>query len=196
MWAAGTVPLAVLLVDLLAGALGANPYQAMLQRSGLLAVVFLALSLACTPLRRLSGANWPARLRRPLGLLAFYWAALHLLLYVLDQGGLGGLPADLGTRPFIAVGGAAFALLFALYLTSDADAVRRLGARRWRRLHRAVYPAALLAGVHYFWAVKDPRGALLYLLVVGALLGLRLWWARGNAAKGNAAEGAVPHARR
>ena len=91
VWTGGLVPLLVLALDAGRGALGANPLERVLEQSGVLALLLLVLSLACTPLRRLTGWTWPARIRRELGLLAFAYGALHLLVYLLDQGGLGGL---------------------------------------------------------------------------------------------------------
>ena len=134
------------------------------------------LSLACTPLRLVLGWTWPARIRRELGLLAFGYAALHLLLYTLDQGGLGGLAADVLERPFITVGLAALLLLTPLALTSGRQAVRRLGFQRWQRLHYLVYPATLLGALHFYWGVKgDKAEPLLYAGALAALLGWRLW---------------------
>lgn len=174
VWVGGLLPLAVLLLDASSGALGANPPERVLEQTGLLALLLLALSLVCTPLRQLTGWTWPARIRRELGLLAFAYAALHLLAYLFDQGGLAGLPADIAERPFITVGALALALLLPLALTSSRASVRRLGFGRWQRLHYAVYPAALLAALHFYWGLKgDKTEALIYALALGTLLGWR-----------------------
>ncbi|MCY1702398.1 sulfite oxidase heme-binding subunit YedZ [Deinococcus sp. SL84] len=176
VWTGGLVPLLVLALDAGRGALGANPLERVLEQSGVLALLLLVLSLACTPLRRLTGWTWPARIRRELGLLAFAYGALHLLVYLLDQGGLGGLPADIAERPFITVGALALALLVPLALTSSRASVRRLGFGRWQRLHYLVYPAALLAALHFYWGLKgDKTEALMYALALGTLLGWRVW---------------------
>ena len=136
----------------------------------------LAASLACTPLRTLTGWTWPARARRTLGLLAFLYAALHVTCYAaLDQGfDFGAMAQDVSKRPFIFVGFAAFVLLVPLALTSTRRSVRRLGYVAWSRLHTLVYPAALLAGLHFIWRVKkDLREPLFYAGVLVALLLVR-----------------------
>lgn len=181
MWAGGLVPLLVLALDAGRGALGANPLERVLEQSGVLALLLLVLSLACTPLRRLMGWTWPARIRRELGLLAFTYGALHLLVYLLDQGGLGSLPADIAERPFITVGAVALTLLVPLALTSGRGSVRRLGFGRWQRLHYLVYPAALLAALHFYWGLKgDKTEALMYAVALGLLLGWRVVYFRSN----------------
>lgn len=178
VWLGGLLPLAVMALDAGTGALGANPLKRLLLQTGLLALLTLILSLACTPLRRWTGWTWPARIRRELGLLAFGYAGAHLLLYLLDQGGLSGLPADIVKRPFITVGALALALLLPLALTSGKNSVRQLGYLRWQRLHRLVYPAAALGALHFYWGVKgDKTEPLLYTGVLAALLGWRLWQA-------------------
>lgn len=132
----------------------------------------LLLSLACTPVRQWLGWKWTARVRRELGLLAAIYAALHLGIYVADQGFMPAtLLEDVLKRPFITAGLAAFLLLVPLALTSTPASVRQLGFVRWQRLHRLVYPAALLAALHYWWSVKkDHDGPWLALVVLGLLL--------------------------
>ncbi len=137
----------------------------------------LCLTLAVTPLRRLAGWHWLAPLRRLLGLFAFFYLVLHLITYLwLDQ--FFDWPAigkDILKRPFITIGMLVFVLLVPLALTSTASAVRRLGMQRWRQLHRLIYPAALLAVLHYTWMVKlDVFWPAVYFGVVAALLGFRL----------------------
>ncbi|TAK20271.1 MAG: sulfoxide reductase heme-binding subunit YedZ [Chloroflexota bacterium] len=144
---------------------------------GLTALVLLVASLACTPARLLFDWTWPARIRRDLGLLAFYYACLHFFVYlVLDQVvNFESVIQDIAKRPFITVGFAALVLLVPLALTSTKKSVQRLGFRRWNLLHRLVYVAGALAVVHFFWRVKiDVSQPLIYGLIVALLLALRL----------------------
>jgi methionine sulfoxide reductase heme-binding subunit len=185
----GLAPLASILLRASRGALGANPIAEVMNELGLAALVLLVTSLACTPARHLFGWTWPVRIRRDLGLLAFFYAGLHFLTYlVLDQ--VVNLPAiieDIAKRPFITVGFAALVALVPLALTSTKASVRRLGFRRWELIHRLAYVAGVLAVVHFFWRVKiDLTQPLTYALVVAALLGVRLvvWRARGRRSPG------------
>jgi sulfoxide reductase heme-binding subunit YedZ len=171
VWRAGT------------GRLGANPISEALNRLGLLALIMLIASLACTPLRLLYGWTWPMRLRRTLGLLAFGYASLHLAVYLLleRRGALGSFVEDLIERPFITAGMAAWLLLVPLAATSTAASVKRLGAARWRRLHRLAYVAAGLGALHFLWRVKsDLREPTVYALLLGALLALRVMYAKSK----------------
>lgn len=172
----GLLPLAVLLLDARTGALGANPVQRATLQTGLLTLALLVLSLACTPLRLLTGWTWPARIRRVLGLLAFLYAALHFGLYLLDHGFTpGAVREDVLERPFVTAGFVALLLLVPLALTSTRGTVRRLGFARWQRLHRLVYPALVLGALHYWWGVKkDHTGPMIAVLVIAALFAVRL----------------------
>jgi sulfoxide reductase heme-binding subunit YedZ len=178
----GLMPLAALILGALQGSLGANPIAEVENLTGLTALVLLLASLACSPLRRLRGWTWPMRIRRALGLLAFFYAALHFLVYaVLDQGvDLDAIGHDIAERPFITVGVIALVLLTPLALTSTTRAIRRLGYHRWLRLHQLVYVAAALAIIHFVWRVKiDIAQPLLYALIFGALILVRvLYWLR------------------
>ena len=156
--------------------LGADPQKALERLLGLWALRFLILSLSITPLRRLGGQNF-VRYRRALGLLAFYYATLHLTVYtVLDQGlDLAAIWADIVKRPYITVGMLAFVIVAPLAATSNAPMIRRLGGARWQRLHRFVYVAAAAAAVHFVMVVKSwPAEPLIYAGVVAALLLIRL----------------------
>jgi sulfoxide reductase heme-binding subunit YedZ len=171
------VPPLLMGVRALQGGLGANPIAAALHQFGLLALIFLVASLSATPLKRLLGWTWPMRLRRLLGLLAFFYASLHLLTYVaLDRAGeLATLLEDLTKRPFISVGFAAWLLLVPLAATSTKAMVKRLGFARWQRLHRLSYVAAALAALHFVWSVKkDVREPLVYGVLLTVLLGFRV----------------------
>jgi sulfoxide reductase heme-binding subunit YedZ len=156
--------------------LGADPMRELEHALGLWALRFLLASLAVTPLRQLTGISL-LRYRRALGLLAFYYAMLHLLTYlVLDQGlDLGSIIADILKRLYITVGMACFVILVPLAVTSNNAAIRRLGSQAWARLHRLVYAAAPLAVVHFLLSVKVwPLEPLVYALLVAILLGFRL----------------------
>jgi sulfoxide reductase heme-binding subunit YedZ len=157
---------------------GANPVEFVTRSSGTWTLIFLCLTLAITPLRRLTGANWLIRFRRPIGLIAFAYACAHLLTWVwLDQWfELSAMLIDIVKRPFITVGFVAFLCLLPLALTSTDSMMRRLG-RRWGMLHRLVYPAAVLAILHYWWhkAGKNDVGEpLIYAVVLAVLLLARL----------------------
>ncbi len=168
VWTGGLIPVAVFALDGFTGALGANPVQRLTLQTGLLTLALLLLSLACTPLRHLTGWTWPARIRRALGLLAFGYGALHFAVYLLDHGlNLGQILEDVLKRPFVTAGFAALLLLWPLALTSTPRSVKRLGFARWTRLHRLVYAAAALGVLHYFWGVKKDHTAP---LVYGAAL--------------------------
>ncbi|WP_264777401.1 protein-methionine-sulfoxide reductase heme-binding subunit MsrQ [Deinococcus aetherius] len=179
-----------MLLDAWTGALGANPVQRALHQTGLLALVLLILSLACTPLRLVFRWTWTARIRRALGLLAFGYAALHFLIYLFDQGFVPGtILTDVLERPFITVGFTALLLLVPLALTSRADSVRRLGFARWQRLHQLVYVSVSLAALHYWWGVKkDHTAPLMYALVIAALFAVRVVWKRRQPVRGRATQ--------
>lgn len=173
------VPLALLAWRAYTDNLGANPIEAITRGTGDWTLRFLLITLAVTPLRRLTGAHWLLRLRRMLGLFAFFYAALHFTTYFwLDQFfDLQAIAKDILKRPFITVGFAAFVLLIPLAATSNNAAIRRLGGRKWQSLHRSVYAIAILGVVHYWWLVKkDISEPLLYASILGILLGLRAWW--------------------
>lgn len=171
------LPLAASLWQALSGQ-AVNPVETLTRDSGSWALNLLLAGLAITPLRRLGATGWLLRLRRMLGLYAFFYASVHLLIYLwLDQlFDWAAIVHDIIKRPFITVGMAAFALLLPLAITSTDGWLRRL-KRRWGQLHRLVYPLALLAVLHYLWLVKrDLTEPLLYAAVLAVLLGLRLWW--------------------
>jgi sulfoxide reductase heme-binding subunit YedZ len=168
-------PLAWMVLDAMHAALGADPVAALTHRTGDWALRLLLACLAMTPLRRVLGQPWPLRLRRLLGLYAFFYASLHLSVYlVLDLAGdWAHLLEDIAKRPYITVGFGAWLLLAPLALTSTRGWMRRLG-RRWGQLHRAVYVAAALGVLHFYWGVKaDVREPLLYAGVLAVLFGIR-----------------------
>jgi methionine sulfoxide reductase heme-binding subunit len=170
------LPLALLIRDAVYDDLGTDPVAQLEHRTGLWALRLLLATLAITPLRRLSGRAEPVRYRRMLGLFAFFYACVHLTVYlVVDLGGYWSqLLTEIAKRPYMTVGFSAWLLLLPLAATSTRAMMRRLG-RHWQRLHRLVYPAALLAVLHFLWLVKaDHREPLLYLAALAVLMLLRV----------------------
>lgn len=158
------------------GRLGANPIEEIMDRFGNWSLRFILITLAITPLRRLTGRNWLLRLRRMLGLFTFFYVLMHFLTWlVLDQGLLlSAILEDLAKRPFITIGFAALLLLTAMAVTSTAGIRRRMG-RRWDQLHYAVYAVGILGVWHYWWQVKkDITEPLIYAAILIILLGYRL----------------------
>src|SRR6266480_3087295 len=156
---------------------GANPLEFVTRTTGMLTLVFLLVSLAVTPLRRITGLNWLTRFRRMLGLFAFFYGSLHLMTYVsFDRFfHLKTIPGDVAKRPFIAIGMAAFFLMVPLAITSTDKMVKRLGGKRWLSLHRIVYLSGVLGVMHYYMLVKsDVRPPLTFAFVLVLLLGFRL----------------------
>jgi sulfoxide reductase heme-binding subunit YedZ len=158
---AGILPALWIAALWFAGELTINPYQAVEQRTGRIALIFLMLALACTPANLVLGWRQAIRHRRTLGLYAFAWASAHLLILVgLDYGwSFRLLRADLQTKPFIWIGATALLILSALAATSFVVWKRRLG-KNWKRLHRLVYVAVLLVVVHFAWARKANLASL------------------------------------
>jgi len=175
--------------------LGADPQNVLERTLGEWALRFLILTLAITPLRRLGGPNW-IRYRRTLGLLAFYYAAMHLTVYmVLDQGlDFTAIWADIVKRPYITIGMLAFTILVPLAVTSNNASIRRMGGTAWARLHKLVYVAIAAAALHFVmlakvWAVEP----LVYAAIVAALLAYRLViYLRPRQQKRRAAETIAP----
>ena len=197
---AALAPACLLTRQLIAGTLGADPLAEITNGTGLWALRFLAVTLAITPLRRLSGWNDAIRFRRMTGLFAFFYGSLHLGVFIVaDRLASLGFPsrvtwqtirdlavsvaAEVYTRPYIAAGFTSWSIMLALSLTSTTGMIRRLGGKRWQALHRLVYGAAIMGVVHYWWSVKadvrNPRG---YAVVITALLAYRMvLWTRNRA---------------
>lgn len=157
--------------------LGANPIAELLNRLGFWTLVWLMVSLTMTPLKLLTGWSWPIALRRLLGLVAFSYVCLHFGVYLgVDQFfDFAEIGRDIVERPFITVGFAALVLLVPLAITSTSGMLKRLGARRWKRLHRLVYVAAALGVVHFWWRVKSDRSQpLIFAAILVLLLGIRV----------------------
>jgi len=156
--------------------LGANPAETILHMSGDWVIYFLLITLAITPLRKLTGWNDLIKFRRMMGLYAFFYACVHFLSYIgFDRlFDLSDMAREIVKRPFILVGFAAFVLLVPLVVTSTRGWVLRLGGARWSALHKAIYPIAILGIVHYWWLVKrDITWPAVFALVLAVLLAYR-----------------------
>jgi len=159
-------------------ALGAEPVEYLEHETGNLGLRFLAISLAVTPLRQLTGWNQLIKFRRMLGLFAFFYVTLHLVVFAaLDlELRLGEVAAEIVKRPFITIGMAAWLMLLPLAVTSTKGWIRRLGGRRWNRLHQLVYVAAVAGVIHFWWGQKkDVTEPMVFAVIFAALLGWRLW---------------------
>lgn len=178
------VPLAVLLGRAVEGRLGANPVEFVQHATGDWTLRFLIFTLAITPLRKLLHLPDLIRFRRMLGLFAFFYVCLHFLTYIgPDQSfSLSGMWADVAKRKYVTVGFIGFVLLIPLAMTSTAGWIRRLGGRRWRALHRAIYASAVAGVIHYYWLVKsDVRKPVTYGAIVLVLLAYRfVEWLRAK----------------
>ena len=170
------LPLAALGLKAWHGELGANPIEVITHATGDWTMRLLLVTLSITPLRMLTRQYWLIRLRRMMGLFAFFYGCLHLTTYIwLDKFfDLHAMLADVEKRRFITVGFLGFVLLIPLALTSTAGWIRRLGGKRWQRLHRLIYVTAIAGVIHYIWLVKaDLRKPLQYAMVLGVLLAYR-----------------------
>jgi len=177
LYVLGLLPAAWLFYAGFNNQLGADPVRTLEKNLGILSLRFLVAGLAITPLRTFGGPNL-VRYRRAIGLVAFYYAALHLLAYVwFDQGfDAGAIWKDVVKRPYVTVGFAAFVILVPLAVTSNNGMIRRLGAVAWQRLHKGVYLACALAALHFIMLRKAwPAEPLIYAGLVGALLLVRVW---------------------
>jgi sulfoxide reductase heme-binding subunit YedZ len=182
------------------GNLSANPLGDLTNETGVWTLRFLCITLAITPLRRISGWNRWIKFRRMVGLYAFFYGTLHLLTYVIADRLAGldfqnGVVAwttltslasavwdDISKRPYITVGFTAWATMVPLTITSTAGMIRRLGGKRWTRLHTVVYATAVFGVLHYWWLVKaDVRRPMIYAAVVALLLAFRVYWKRAHA---------------
>jgi len=170
-------PLASLLWRYHADDLGANPIEVITHATGDWILRFLLITLAITPLRKLTRQPWLIRFRRMLGLFAFFYACLHFTTYIwLDQFfDWANMVKDVQKRPFITAGFTGFVLLIPLALTSTRWAVRKMGGRRWQWLHRLIYLSASAGVIHYTWLVKaDITLPVVYGVILAALLLYRL----------------------
>lgn len=171
------VPLVILAFDAWSGKTGANPVEFFLRTTGVLTLVFLLITLAVSPLRKMFGWNNLIKFRRMLGLYAFFYGFLHLITYsIFDKSlSISAIVSDVWQRPFIAVGMLAFFLLIPLAVTSTNGMIKRLGGKNWAKLHKLTYLIAILGVIHFWMIVKsDVTYPLLFGLVLAVLLGYRI----------------------
>jgi methionine sulfoxide reductase heme-binding subunit len=171
------VPLALMLWDVYHKRAGANPLEFVTRTTGMLTLIFLVLTLAVTPFRHTFKLNWLVKFRRMLGLFAFFYGFLHLGTYVAFDRyfRIQTIPADVATRPFIALGMLAFFLMAPLAITSTNKMVKRLGGKRWSKLHKLIYVAAIAGVLHFYLLVKsDIRLPLTFAFILALLLAHRL----------------------
>ena len=172
------IPLVVLLFSFFNERLGANPIEVLTRDTGQWALRFLLISLCISPLRLLFGWHFLAPIRRMIGLYCFFYASVHMLLYIwLDQFfNLGDIIGDIIERPFITVGAISFLALIPLAVTSNDKMKKRLGSERWKRLHSLVYFIGMGGSLHFFMLVKkDITEPLIYIAILVILLGIRLF---------------------
>jgi len=193
-------PVAWLVWAGLTGNLSVDPLADLTNETGLWTLRFICITLAVTPVRRLTGWNELIRFRRMIGLFAFFYGSLHFLIYVIADRFAGldfpdgfvawstvmnlakSVASDVYKRPFITIGFTTLMLLLPLAVTSTAGWIRRLGGKQWQTLHRLIYVAGITAILHYWWLVKaDVTSPQRYAIVIGVLLVFRLAWARSHA---------------
>jgi sulfoxide reductase heme-binding subunit YedZ len=196
VFAAALLPVTYLMWRAFHGELGANPLEKITHDTGDWTLRFIVMTLAITPVRRLTGQNWLIRFRRMIGLFAFFYGSLHFLIYVIADRFAGldfvdgiwtwstaralaaSIWEDIYKRPYITVGFIGFVAMVPLAITSTAGWIRRLGGRRWNRIHRLIYLTGVAGVIHYWWLVKaDILHPAIYASLVAILLGLRIIWA-------------------
>jgi sulfoxide reductase heme-binding subunit YedZ len=181
------IPLGKLAIGAYLDALGANPIEKITHVTGYWTLTFLLITLTITPIKRLSGWLWLMRLRRMLGLFAFFYAVLHFSTYlVLDQFfDWDNIIKDIVKRPYITIGFSAFVVLIPLAVTSNDALIRRLGGKNWKTLHSLIYPCAIAGVVHFWWLVKkDLTNPVIFASLLALLLGMRLAYRFINSRKG------------
>ena len=192
IWIAALTPLAWLVRQGFRGELTADPVKYITHFTGRTALIILFITLCVTPIRRATGWNGIIRLRRLIGLFSFFYAVIHLLIYLaFDRGFVfTELGEDIAKRPYITIGFSAWLMLLTLAVTSLKAMVRRLGGKRWRAIHRLVYVVPVLAVIHFTWAQKkDIRLPLLYGLVLGVIFAVRVvQWAVDRTRLGHTAQ--------
>jgi sulfoxide reductase heme-binding subunit YedZ len=184
VWLAALTPLAVLVWQGFHDDLTADPVKYITHFTGRTALIILFVTLCITPIRRFSGWNGIVRFRRLVGLFSFFYAVIHLLIYLaFDRGFVfTELGEDIAKRPYITIGFTAWLMLLALAVTSPQAVLRRMGGKRWRALHRLVYVIPVLGVIHFTWAQKkDISLPLMYAAVLGGIYAIRVaMWARNR----------------
>ncbi len=176
LWLGALAPAAWLVAAIFRGWLGANPIEKLTHVTGMTTLVLLLVTLSVTPVRRITGWNPVIRLRRPLGLFAFFYALTHFIIWFVFYNvvNFGYMMEDIAERPFITVGFAAFLILIPMAITSTKGWIRRLG-KRWSTIHKGIYVAGALGVIHFYWLVKaDKRLPVLLGVCLLVLLALRL----------------------
>lgn len=196
LFALALLPFSRLFLFAFTDQLGANPIEFITRNTGDWTLYFLCITLAVTPLRRLSKWNWLIKLRRMLGLFAFFYACLHFTTFLWFDHffDVAEMLKDVVKRPFITVGFAAFVLLIPLAITSTNGMVKRLGGKHWQRLHRLIYVIASLGILHYWWmkaGKHDFEQPIIFGAIVAALLLVRIFWAWQKRSKENALTASV-----
>jgi len=192
IWIAALIPLAWLVRDGFRGDLTADPVKYITHFTGRTALIILFVTLCVTPIRRITGWNGIIRFRRLIGLFSFFYAVIHLLIYLaFDRGFVfAELGEDIAKRPYITIGFTAWLMLLTMAVTSPQAMVRKLGGKRWRAIHRLVYVVPILGVIHFTWAQKkDISLPVMYGLVLGLIFAVRLGlWAVGRARLGHPAQ--------
>ena len=173
----GAVPLALLVWDQAHNRLGANPQNFLILTTGMMTLIFLTLTMAVTPVRKITGLNWVIQFRRMLGLYAFFYGCLHFLCFFsLDRGfSISSTLSEMVKRKYLVVGSTALLVMAPLAVTSTNGMIKRLGGKRWRTLHRLAYVAVIAGVIHYYMQVKaDVRQPLVFAALLAILLGYRL----------------------
>jgi sulfoxide reductase heme-binding subunit YedZ len=188
----GAVPLLLLVWDQSHHRLGANPQNFLILTTGMMTLIFLVLTMAVTPLRKITGWNWLIQFRRMLGLYAFFYGCLHFLCFFsLDRGfSVSSTLTEMVKRKYLIIGSTALIVMIPLAVTSTNAMIKRLGGKRWRALHRLAYVAAVCGVIHYYMQVKaDVRLPLVFATVLAVLLGYRLlpYWRQRKPAPAAAA---------
>jgi sulfoxide reductase heme-binding subunit YedZ len=172
------IPLTLLVRDFLGGRLSANPIEDLTHRTGDWTLIFLLITLGITPLRRITKWGVVLQFRRMLGLFAFFYGILHFSIYIVFDHffDVAAILEDVTKRPYVTVGFTSLMLLVPLAVTSTKGWIKRLGGRRWNRLHQLVYVTAAGGVLHYLWLVKaDTRRPIIFGVILVALLATRLW---------------------
>jgi sulfoxide reductase heme-binding subunit YedZ len=175
LWFNGAIPAVLLIIDWSQKNLGANPPEAFIRSTGVVAIIFLALSLAVTPLAQIFKWSWLIKHRRWLGLWSFYYAFLHLLAYAAFDKSFefNKILIDIQKRPFILLGFVGFLLMIPLAMTSTNDMIKKMGGKRWKSLHKFAYIIAIVTSMHYWMIVKSD---LFYPMIVASLFAVLLFY--------------------
>lgn len=184
VWILCLLPIAIWVYQGLHDQLGANPVDRIQNKTGLVTIRLLMLTLAITPLRRITGWNWTIKFRRLLGLFTFFYAFIHLLVYTVadNQLNIAAIVKDVAKRPFILLGMLGFLAMVPLAITSTAGWIRRMGGKNWNRLHKLIYFTGVMGVIHFWLRVKKNHNEpAVYVCILVVLLGIRvLFWIRSR----------------